>query len=94
MIGRNLAVLAVYCGPVSDGNSLLTGKITGNFACFDGSNYALFLGNPRSEPIFSHHNYFRRKSEQGINRERIRELTGAYQGKNRDLFLEATGPLI
>ncbi len=70
-------------------NSLLPGKITGNFACFDASNYALLLGTPRLEPISSHYIRFRRKSDQGINRERIRELTGAYQGKNRELFLDA-----
>src|SRR5258708_26531067 len=34
--------------------SLLTGKNTGNLACFDRSNYALFLGNPHPEPISSH----------------------------------------
>src|SRR5712692_1032521 len=85
-----LAVDAVIREPCSAGaNSLLTGKNTGNFACFDGADYSLFLGNPRPEPISSHPPCFRRKSEQGINRERIRELTGAYQGKNRELFLDA-----
>src|SRR6266571_7968659 len=75
--------------PALGPNSLLTGKITGNFTRSDTSNYALLLGNPRPEPIFSHHPCFRRKSEQGINRDGIRELTGAHQGKNRELFLDA-----
>src|SRR6266853_2197702 len=70
-------------------HSLLTGKNTGNFAPSAGSNCALLLVNARPEPISSDHPCIRRKSEQGINRDGIRELTGAHQGKNRELFLDA-----
>jgi hypothetical protein len=75
--GNVLAVGAVTREPCSAANSLLTGKNTGNFARSAGSNQLLFLVNPRPEPISSHCTCFRRKSEQGINRERIRELAGA-----------------
>ena len=57
-------------------NSLLTGKITGNFAPSGGSNRALLLVDAHPEPISSHHTSFLRKSEQGINR----GVTGKEQG--------------
>src|SRR6266699_1392046 len=71
---------------------LLTGKNTGNFAFSGASNCALLLGNPRPEPISNHCTCFRRISEQGINGEHIRELTGAQQRKNRELFLDGPPP--
>src|SRR6266853_911930 len=54
-----LAVDAVTREPCSCQTfSLLTGKITGNFASSAGSNCASFLGNPRPEPISSRHTQF------------------------------------
>jgi hypothetical protein len=91
----SLAVDAVTCEPFSLPAPpkfplfLANRENTGNFASSYGSNYTLFHGNPRPEPVSRHHTCFRRKSEQGINRDRIRELTGAYQGKNRESLLEA-----
>src|SRR5712691_11955000 len=75
-----------HANPAPPAFSLLTGKNTGNFAFSGASNCALLLGNPHPEPISSHCTCFRRISEQGINRERIRELTGAQQRKNRELL--------
>src|SRR6266849_2056774 len=71
-----LAVDAVAREPCSAANSLLTGKNTGDFVCFDDSNHARILGNPHPEPISGHHPVFSANSEQGINR-------AAYQGIER-----------
>jgi hypothetical protein len=72
--------------------SLLTGKNTRNFTCFDGANYLYAIVNPHPEPISSDPIYFQCNLEQGINRESNRELKGAYQGRNRELFSDALMP--
>src|SRR5258708_4542069 len=79
-----LAVDAVTCELCSAAISLLTGNNTGNFACLDGSNYALLLGNPRPEPLSTHRAYFLCKigagNYQGTYQGIIRGVTGKEQG--------------
>jgi hypothetical protein len=50
------------------------------FACFDGSNYALFLGDPHPKPISGPSHQFSVQIGTGNEQERIRERTGTHQG--------------
>ena len=63
-----VAVGAVYGEPCSAVNSLVTGKITGNFPCFDDQICALVRQTPHAEPFSSPRQDVRHEIEHGINR--------------------------